>query len=177
MKKNKIFETFRMAAYNRRWYTLASIIGALGIGLIGASFGTEELITMELDSESAQTGDQCAGFIGTRKLGLFTGTDSVCTILGKSVYQHWPVTCIGHDELCNAPELNEPNNWVDIYPRMCECNPEKTAMTPTYQSSLHWAIFSMLLIAALIACYGTAISFYNEITKPTQEIFGLVLIN
>merc|ERR1711885_126564 len=31
----------------------------------------------------------------------------------------------------------------------------------------------MLLIAALIACYGTAISFYNGITKPTQEIFGV----
>ena len=35
-----------MAAYNRRWYILASIIAGLGIGLIGASLGTEELIEM-----------------------------------------------------------------------------------------------------------------------------------
>ena len=37
---------FQMAAYNRRWYILASIVAGLGIGLIGASLGTEELVEM-----------------------------------------------------------------------------------------------------------------------------------
>jgi len=159
-----------MAAYNRRWYILSAIIGALGIGLIGASFGTEELVTMELNSDSANAGDQCLDFTSTRKLGLFTGTDRLCSILDITTYQHWPVTCLGHDELCGV--TNPTEEYFNTVPRMCECD-DDNKMMPTYQSSLHWAIFSMLLIGALIACYGTAIAFYNGITKPTQEIFGV----
>jgi len=163
-----------MAAYNRRWYILSSIIAGLGIGLIGASFGTEELVTMEFvqaDSDSFTCIDSVKN---ERKVGLFTGSDSLCLLSGPVQYPHWPVACLGNEKYCRTIVPSELESISP--PRQCECSSysgdDKTA-TPTYESGLHWAIFSILLTAALVAAYGTATAFYNGITKPTQEIFGV----
>ena len=88
----------RMAAYNRRWYILSSIIGALGIALIGALLGIEEFIVMDLARNStADNPDQnpCNFEVSTRKLGFFTGTDKTCTAAGEKLAEHWPMLCMG----------------------------------------------------------------------------------
>ena len=82
-----------MAAYNRRWYILSSIIGALGIGLIGALLGIEEFIVMDLTESNANS--NCNFDVSTRKLGFFTGTDKTCTFAGEKLVEHWPMLCMG----------------------------------------------------------------------------------
>ena len=84
-----------MAAYNRRWYILSSIIAGLGIGLIGASFGTEELVTMEFYQAESDSFDCHQTVRNERKVGIFTGSDSLCLLSGAIQYPHWPVACIG----------------------------------------------------------------------------------
>ena len=86
---------FRMAAYNRRWYILSSIIGALGIGLIGALLGMEEFIVMDITSSSQSNSTACNFDVSTRKLGFFTGTDKTCTVAGEKLTEHWPMLCMG----------------------------------------------------------------------------------
>ena len=83
-----------MAAYNRRWYILSSIIGALGIGLIGALLGIEDFIVMDL-TEGDSTTSNCNFDVSTRKLGFFTGTDKTCTLAGEKLAEHWPMLCMG----------------------------------------------------------------------------------
>ena len=85
---------FRMAAYNRRWYILSSIIGALGIGLIGALLGIEEFIVMDITDEDSTDSTNC-NFVPSRKLGFFTGTDKTCTVAGEKLAEHWPMLCMG----------------------------------------------------------------------------------
>ena len=85
---------FRMAAYNRRWYILSSIIGALGIGLIGALLGMEEFIVMDITDDDS-TNSTCNFDVSTRKLGFFTGTDKTCTVAGEKLAEHWPMLCMG----------------------------------------------------------------------------------
>ena len=83
-----------MAAYNRRWYILSSIIGALGIGFIGALLGMEEFIVMDIAGNSTSSG-ACNFDVSTRKLGFFTGTDKTCTVAGEKLTEHWPMLCMG----------------------------------------------------------------------------------
>jgi len=156
-----------MAAYNRRWYILASIIAGLGIGLIGATLGTEELIEMEFtDIDYAIADDVCQDVPLTRKVGLVTGSDSLCGLEGAISFPHWSVPCSGKVDYCSSREDEKIG-------RLCECSQDNKSVTPTYTTGLHWAIFSLLMVAALIAVYGTGVAFYNGITKPTQEIFSV----
>ena len=86
---------FRMAAYNRRWYILSSIIGALGIGLIGALLGIEEFIVMDIIDDDTTNSTSCNFDVSTRKLGFFTATDKTCTFAGEKLAEHWPMLCMG----------------------------------------------------------------------------------
>ena len=80
-----------MAAYNGRWYILSSIIGAVGIGLIGALLiGNEDFIVMD----NYQNYTSC-DFVSTRKLGFFTGTDKTCVLAGERLAEHWSMLCKG----------------------------------------------------------------------------------
>ena len=63
------------------------------------------------------------------------------------------------------------------YPRLCECESDSTGIVnqvdpsiqPIYETGLHWSIFSLLAISALIGIYASGTAFYNGITKPLQE--------
>ena len=63
---------------------------------------------------------------------------------------------------------------------MCECKTNKDstvdyddpAIEPIYASGLHWAIFSFLIISALIGICACGTAFYNGIMKPLQENLG-----
>ena len=90
-----VYKSFRMAAYNRRWYILSSIIGALGIGLIGALLGIEEFIVMDITDDDSTNSTACNFDVSTRKLGFFTGTDKTCTFAGEKLAEHWPMLCMG----------------------------------------------------------------------------------
>ena len=82
-----------MAVYNGRWYILSSIIGAVGIGLIGALLiGNEDFIVINL-TDNYQNYSICDFDVSTRKLGFFTGTDKTCTILGEKLAEHWSILC------------------------------------------------------------------------------------
>jgi len=165
-----------MAAYNRRWYILSSIIGALGIGLIGALLGMEEFIVMDITSSSQSNSTACNFDVSTRKLGFFTGTDKTCTVAGEKLTEHWPMLCMGKTEWCRTSTEEQEKK----YPRLCECesdngildltNPE---LEPIYETGLHWAIFSLLVISALIGIYASGTAFYNGITKPLQEYLSV----
>ena len=180
-----------MAAYNRRWYILSSIIGALGIGLIGALLGMEEFIVMDITSSSQSNSTACNFDVSTRKLGFFTGTDKTCTVAGEKLTEHWPMLCMGkmafisgsatvifHIKFLGKTEWcrTSTEEQEKKYPRLCECesdngildltNPE---VEPIYETGLHWAIFSLLVISALIGIYASGTAFYNGITKPLQE--------
>jgi len=128
---------------------------------------------MEFYQAESDSFDCHATVKNERKVGIFTGSDSLCLLSGAIQYPHWPVACIGNEKYC-VPSFS-PNELASSA-RQCECSSytdkDKT-VTPTYESGLHWAIFSILLVAALVAAYGTATAFYNGITKPTQEIFGV----
>ena len=78
-----------MAAYNRRWYILSFLIGLVGVGLMGASLGTESLVVMDLPRENSSE-------TSYRNVGFFIGSDNIqiSTSPSKS-FPRWPVLCGG----------------------------------------------------------------------------------
>lgn len=164
-----------MAAYNRRWYILSSIIGALGIGLIGALLGIEEFIVMDITDDDSTNSTACNFDVSTRKLGFFTGTDKTCTFAGEKLAEHWPMLCMGKTDYCQVGGAEQEKK----YPRLCECKSDdgivavNAEIEPIYETGLHWAIFSLLVISALIGIYASGTAFYNGITKPLQEYLSV----
>ena len=83
------------------------------------------------------------------------------------------MTYLGKTKYCKVSAPDQENN----YPRLCECktsdgsvvNETDPEIEPIYESGLHWAIFSLLIISALIGIYASGTAFYNGITKPLQE--------
>lgn len=80
---------------------------------------------------------------------------------------------LGKTDYCRAGGTEEQEK---NYPRLCECESDEGIVNsadpdiePIYETGLHWAIFSLLVISALIGIYASGTAFYNGITKPLQE--------